>query len=86
MNKVKTMYQSAKELAQKANAKVAAGVAAGTAMVSASPAFAGGGGVSFDAGDILAAIAVMVAAGVLIYTAFAAGRWTLRAFGLIGGK
>lgn len=56
------------------------------AMVAAGSALAGGGGSTFDTTDILAAIAMMLAAGVVIYTAFAVGRWTLRAFGLIGGK
>lgn len=46
----------------------------------------GGGGVSFDTASILAAIGVMLAAGIAIFTAYAAGKWTLRAFGLIGGK
>ncbi len=57
----------------------------GSALVASPLAFAGGGG-SFDTASILAAIAMMVAAGVLIYTAYAVGKWTMKAFGLIGGK
>lgn len=62
-------------------------LAVGGATALATPlAFASGGGASFDPAEVLAAIAAMLAAGVLIYTAYAVGRWTLRAFGLIGGK
>jgi hypothetical protein len=58
----------------------------GAAALSTPLAFASGGGASFDSAEVLAAIAGMLAAGVLIYTAYAVGKWTLRAFGLIGGK
>ncbi|EGD07050.1 hypothetical protein XVE_4786, partial [Xanthomonas vesicatoria ATCC 35937] len=34
----------------------------------------------------IAAVAAMVASAVLLYTAYAVGKWTLKAFGLIGGK
>jgi hypothetical protein len=61
-------------------------VATGGSALMASPlAFAGGSG-GFDPATVLAAIAAMLAAGILIYTAWTAGKWTLRAFGLIGGK
>lgn len=56
------------------------------AVALASPLAFASGGSTFDASTILTAIAGMLAAGILIYTAYAAGRWTLRAFGLIGGK
>lgn len=50
-------------------------VAAGNASAQA----AGG----FDPGSILGAIAAMLAAGILIWTAWAAARWTLKAFGIV---
>ena len=62
-------------------------LAVGGASAVATPiAFASGGSTGFDPADVLAAIAAMLGAGILIYTAYAVGRWTLRAFGLIGGK
>lgn len=80
--KTKTLSNSVRDLGTRAKA-----LAVGGATALATPlAFAGGGGASFDPADVLAAIAAMLAAGILIYTAYAVGRWTLRAFGLIGGK
>lgn len=48
-------------------------------------AIAGGGG-DFDPAAIITKVTTYTAAGVLILAAFALGRWTLRALGLIGGK
>jgi len=58
----------------------------GGAALAVPSAFAQTGGASFDSATVLAAIALMVAAGVTIYTAYAVGKWTMKAFGLIGGK
>lgn len=44
----------------------------------------GGGG--FDASAVLTVIAAMLASGVLIWTAWTAAKWTLKAFGIIGGR
>lgn len=41
---------------------------------------------SFDAATVTAVIAAMLAAGVLIWTAWTAAKWTLKAFGIVGGK
>lgn len=40
----------------------------------------------FDGTDIVTKVVQYTAVGVLILGAFALGRWTLRALGLIGGK
>lgn len=58
--------------------------ALGTAMA-LSPALAFAQS-DFDGADIIAKVATYVAVGVSILAAFALGRWTLRAMGLIGGK
>jgi len=50
----------------------------------ASPAFAQT--TEFDGSDIIAKVVAYTAIGVAILAAFALGRWTLRALGLIGGK
>ncbi|MBD9368358.1 hypothetical protein [Xanthomonas sp. XNM01] len=62
-----------------------AAIFGGSVAAASLPAFAGTT-VSFDPATILAAIAALLAAGILIYTAFIAGKWTLKAFGLLGGK
>lgn len=74
-----------KDLFRAAEARAVALAVGGASLVGAPMAFASGG-ITFDTASILAAIAVMLAAGIAIYTAYAAGKWTLRAFGLIGGK
>ncbi|CAH2708379.1 MULTISPECIES: hypothetical protein [Xanthomonas] len=61
-------------------------IAVGGAFAMAAPSAFAQAAAGFDPATILAAVAAMVAAGVLIYTAFAVGRWTMKAFGLIGGK
>ncbi|MBB3845585.1 hypothetical protein [Xanthomonas arboricola] len=68
-------------LGNKAKA-IAVGGAAAMTVPSAFAQAAGG----FDPASVLATVAAMVAAGILIYTAFAVGKWTMKAFGLIGGK
>lgn len=73
-----------KELFRAAEARAVALAVGGASLVGAPMAFAGGGGgITFDTSTILAGIATLLAAGIAIYTAFAAGRWTLKAFGLI---
>ena len=59
-------------------------VMAGVVGTAVSPGFAFAA--DFDSSEVLAAIAGMVAGGILIYTAYAVGKWTMKAFGLIGGK
>ena len=56
-----------------------------SSMSAVSPAFAQAAA-GFDPGTVLAGIAAMVAAGILIYTAWTAAKWTLKAFGIIAGK
>lgn len=51
-----------------------------------SPGFAIAGGGDFDGTAIVTKVTTYTAVGVLILGAFALGRWTLRALGLIGGK
>lgn len=63
-----------------------AGMAAAVGGAALAPGFAFAQDAAFDSATILAAIAGMVAAGILIYTAYAVGKWTMKAFGLIGGK
>jgi hypothetical protein len=41
---------------------------------------------TFDATTVTVVIAAMLAAGILIWTAWTAARWTLKAFGIVGGK
>lgn len=41
---------------------------------------------SFDATTVTAAIAIMLAAAVIIWTAWSAARWTIKAFGVITGN
>lgn len=84
MNLFKSVKQAANRLGNKVATAVALG---GAAMAGAFPAVATpGGGTTFDASTIVTAIGVMVAAGVLIYTAYVLGKWSLRVFALIGGK
>lgn len=80
MNKnLRALHTYLRTLGTKTNA-----VLFGSSVALASPAAFAADGI--DTATILAAITGMVAAGVIIYTAFAVGRWTMKAFGLIGGK
>ena len=65
-------------------AKTAAYMGA-TAML-ALPGFAMAQSGDFDGTEVIGKITTYVAIGVSILAAFALGRWTLRALGLIGGK
>lgn len=64
----------------------------GATALMAAPGFAiaggggGGGGGDFDGTEIVSKVVTYTAIGVTILAAFALGRWTLRALGLIGGK
>lgn len=81
MNKnLRALHNYLNTLGTKAKAVTFGGVA--SLMAPAAFAQTTGGGI--DTGDIVAAIAAMGAAGVVIYTAYAVGKWTLKAFGLIG--
>lgn len=52
-----------------------------------SPAFAmASGGGDFDGTEVISKIVTYTAVGVAILGAFALGRWTLRALGIIGGR
>lgn len=53
-------------------------------MLAVSPAFAFAA--DFDGTEVIAKIVTYTAVGVAILGAFALGRWTLRALGIIGGK
>ncbi|MFA4518434.1 hypothetical protein P2B87_09640 [Xanthomonas perforans] len=82
---ISTVFTKAKSAVS--NAKTAAIV--GSTALMAMPGFAfasGGGGGDFDGGTIVAKVVTYTAVGVSILAAFALGRWTLRALGLIGGK
>ena len=68
------------------NAKSTAYALGTTLMLSAPFAMAGGGGGDFDGTEVIAKIVTYTAVGVAILGAFALGRWTLRALGIIGGK
>lgn len=61
--------------------KTALFAALATALITA-PAMAA----DFDGTEIVTKVVAYTAVGVLILGAFALGRWTLRAMGLIGGK
>lgn len=76
-----TMRNSAKNTYNKTAAVVAGAAIAASPML----ALAGGGG-DFDAAPIIAKLVTYTAIGVTILAAFALGRWTLKALGLIGGK
>ena len=67
-------------------AKSAATAAAVTAMVAMPGLVLASGGGDFDGTEIIAKVVTYTAVGVAILAAFALGRWTLRALGLIGGK
>ncbi|AMJ56650.1 MULTISPECIES: hypothetical protein [Stenotrophomonas] len=82
-NTRETALIRAKAVGRSLRDRVGAAVALGGAAAAPGLAFAADG---FDSATVLAAIAAMVAAGVLIYTAYAVGKWTMKAFGLIGGK
>ena len=66
------------------NAKGYALVGATTLMTM--PHFAMAQASDFDGADIISKVVTYTAVGVSILAAFALGRWTLRALGLIGGK
>ncbi|MGD6394933.1 hypothetical protein VWP32_22830 [Xanthomonas citri pv. citri] len=68
------------------NAKTAALVGSTALMAMPGFAFASGGGGDFDGTAIVSKVVTYTAIGVTILAAFALGRWTLRALGLIGGK
>ena len=84
MKTLQKLFSNASSHAANVSARAKAIMVAGSTAVASAPAFAGGGGFSFDGATIIAAIGVMVAAGVLIYTAYVLGRWTLKVFGLLG--
>lgn len=54
-----------------------------TAMVAAGSAMAGGGGSGFDPSEITSKIVEYTGYGVTLIGAYALGRWSLRAMGLI---
>ncbi|AUZ51163.1 hypothetical protein VWY37_20545 [Xanthomonas citri pv. citri] len=68
------------------NAKTAAILGSTALMAMPGFAFASGGGGDFDGTAIIGKVTTYTAIGVTILAAFALGRWTLRALGLIGGK
>ncbi|KLC23444.1 hypothetical protein [Xanthomonas perforans] len=80
---ISTIVTKAKSAAS--NAKTAAVVGSTALMAMPGFAFAAGGG-DFDGGEIVSKVVTYTAIGVTILAAFALGRWTLRALGLIGGK
>ena len=80
---ISTIVTKAKSAAS--NAKTAAVVGSTALMAMPGFAFASGGG-DFDGGEIVSKVVTYTAIGVTILAAFALGRWTLRALGLIGGK
>ncbi|MBV6863824.1 MULTISPECIES: hypothetical protein [Xanthomonas] len=85
MNKnISTVVTKAKSAVS--NAKTAAIVGSTALMAMPGFAFASGGGGDFDGGEIVSKVVTYTAIGVTILAAFALGRWTLRALGLIGGK
>jgi len=67
-------------------AKTRANLVATGLMLSPAFAMASGGGGDFDGTEIISKVVTYTAIGVSILAAFALGRWTLRALGLIGGK
>lgn len=81
---ISTIVTKAKSAAS--NAKTAAVVGSTALMAMPGFAFASGGGGDFDGGEIVSKVVTYTAIGVTILAAFALGRWTLRALGLIGGK
>ncbi|MCL1551652.1 hypothetical protein [Xanthomonas nasturtii] len=81
---ISTIVTKAKSAAS--NAKTAALVGSTALMAMPGFAFASGGGGDFDGGEIVSKVVTYTAIGVTILAAFALGRWTLRALGLIGGK
>lgn len=68
------------------NAKTRAAMVGTAVMLSPAFAMASGGGSDFDGTAIVEKVVTYTAIGVTILAAFALGRWTLRALGLIGGK
>ncbi|WP_407469552.1 hypothetical protein ABFU38_10515 [Xanthomonas campestris pv. raphani] len=68
------------------NVKTSALLGATALMAMPGFALASGGGGDFDGGEIVSKVVTYTAIGVTILAAFALGRWTLRALGLIGGK
>ncbi|AZR30978.1 hypothetical protein [Xanthomonas vasicola] len=85
MNKnISTVVTKAKSAVS--NAKTAAIVGSTALMAMPGFAFASGGGGDFDGTAIVGKVVTYTAIGVTILAAFALGRWTLRALGLIGGK
>ncbi|AUZ51164.1 hypothetical protein VWY37_22210 [Xanthomonas citri pv. citri] len=80
---ISTIVTKAKSAAS--NAKTAALVGSTALMAMPGFAFASGGG-DFDGTAIVSKVVTYTAIGVTILAAFALGRWTLRALGLIGGK
>ena len=76
------MRVSVSKLARKAKTTAYMGATALMAL----PGFAMAQSGDFDGAEIISKVATYVAIGVSILAAFALGRWTLRALGLIGGK
>jgi len=70
-------------LSTMSNKAKSAAIVTGTA-VALSPSFAFAA--DFDGTEIVSKVVTYTAVGVTILAAFALGRWTLRALGLIGGK
>lgn len=68
------------------NARTRANLVGTAVMLSPAFAMASGGGGDFDGTEIISKVVTYTAIGVSILAAFALGRWTLRALGLIGGK
>lgn len=66
-------------------ASIKSGVVAAVATAAAVPgmALAQAQTATFDPASVLAGIAAMLAAGILIYTAWVAAKWALKAFGIV---
>ncbi|HGM6729204.1 TPA: hypothetical protein ACKQBZ_000240 [Stenotrophomonas maltophilia] len=63
---------------------IKSGVVAAVATAAALPGFAfAQQTATFDPASVLAGIAAMLAAGILIYTAWVAAKWALKAFGIV---
>jgi hypothetical protein len=81
---IRRVRDSIANVVTKAATRSNAAFVGGSALIAAGSASAQSAG--FDASTVTAVIATMLAAGLLIWTAWTAARWTLKAFSIVGGK
>ncbi|MFD0727050.1 hypothetical protein [Lysobacter brunescens] len=80
---IRRARDSVASIVSTASHRSAAVTLGGSALIAAGSASAQAGGGGFDAATVTVIIAAMLAAGILIHTAWVGARWALKAFGIL---